>query len=228
MKVTVIHWRVKSWGGAEYLVTKVAECLGLKKVYTLKKTKSQNPFGSIEFTEVYDNLDFSSKMLSRIGRAGEYLVWEYFDVATLENSFDLLLTSGAATRAIITPDTVPQVNYCHSPARWLYDLYHARISKKKLRFLYNTMLTKMRELDATVDKRVDYYIVNSPIIRRRLWKYLKRDSKILYPPIYISKYKFREFGNFYLYLGRLDKEKGVIEIIKAFEKSGKKTCHCRR
>ncbi len=219
MKVGLIHWRVRSWGGAEYLVTKMAEALNLKKVYTLRKPKSPNPFGKVEFVEV--NLPVSLKLISKFGRAAEYFVWESFDVRQL-GDFDVLITSGATTRAIITPEDVVHINYCHSPARWLYDLYHHRMEKIKLKTPYRLLLSKLREIDAIVDRRVDFYLVNSPIIKRRLWKYLKRDSEVLYPPLDLSKYKNRGEGDFYLHLGRLDREKGVIEVVKAFKKLGKK------
>ncbi len=221
MKVKIVHWRVRSWGGAEYLITKVAECLGVKEVYTLKKPKSDNPFGKVSFKEVYKELDLSAKIAAKLGRAGEYFVWECFDPSKL-GDFDILFTSGATTRAIITPDCIMHVNYCHSPARWLYDLYHKRINEKKIKLIYRLLLSKIREIDVIVDRRVDYYLANSPIIKRRLWKYLKRDSKILYPPLDLKKYRFEKFGDFYLHLGRIDKEKGVVEVVKAFRKSGKK------
>lgn len=221
MKVKIVHWRVRSWGGAEWLITKVAECLGIREIYTLKSPKTDNPFGDVKFVGVEKFLDIPARLLVNLGRAVEYVIWESFDVNML-NEFDILLTSGATTRAIITPDNIVHVNYCHSPARWLYDLYHHRLKNKRFKIVYRIFLSKIRTIDSIVDSRVDYYLVNSPIIRRRLWKYLKRDSKILYPPIELKRYKFKEFGDYYLYLGRLDREKGVVEIVKAFARLGKR------
>jgi glycosyltransferase involved in cell wall biosynthesis len=71
--------------------------------------------------------------------------------------------------------------------------------------------------DMSLDPRVDHYLVNSPIIKRRLQKYYKRDSEILYPPIELSQYYNDGDYGYYLHLGRLDEEKGVPEIVSAFE-----------
>jgi glycosyltransferase involved in cell wall biosynthesis len=68
-----------------------------------------------------------------------------------------------------------------------------------------------------VDPRVDQYLVNSPIIKRRLWKYYKRDSKVLYPPVEVDRYYNDGDHGFYLHLGRLDEEKGVPAVVGAFE-----------
>jgi glycosyltransferase involved in cell wall biosynthesis len=68
-----------------------------------------------------------------------------------------------------------------------------------------------------VDPRVDHYFVNSPIIERRLWKYYKRDSEVLYPPVELDRYYNDGDHGYFLHLGRLDEEKGVPEIVLAFE-----------
>jgi glycosyltransferase involved in cell wall biosynthesis len=68
-----------------------------------------------------------------------------------------------------------------------------------------------------IDPRVDHYLVNSPIIERRLWKYYKRDSEILYPPVELNRYYNDGDHGFFLHLGRLDEEKGVPAIVAAFE-----------
>jgi glycosyltransferase involved in cell wall biosynthesis len=68
-----------------------------------------------------------------------------------------------------------------------------------------------------VDPRVDHYFVNSPIIKRRLWKYYKRDSELLYPPVELDQYYDDGDHGYFLHLGRLDEEKGVPEVVSAFE-----------
>ncbi len=221
-KIAVAHWKIKSWGGAEYLATKLAETLNINKIYTIAPIPEKNPYGDVELYDVLSDFRFSASKRLQIklfDRVFEYSIWEDVDWNIYDN-FDIIITSGSTTRAIITPDDVLHVNYCHSPPRWLYDLYHRRIKSVKVSCIHSTLLRYLRMRDLSVDSRVDYYLVNSPIIRRRLWKYYKRDSEILYPPIDTSKYRYRDPEDYYLYLGRLDREKGIIEIIKAFKNLG--------
>jgi len=109
--------------------------------------------------------------------------------------------------------------------RWLYDLWHYRRKSKgwiKRNFILPLASEFFRIWDATVDKRVDYYFSNSPITKRRLWKYLKRDSVVLYPPIEFKKYKSKPSEDFYLFIGRLWHEKRPEEAIRGCIKAEKK------
>jgi len=116
------------------------------------------------------------------------------------------------------------VHNCHSPPRWLYDLWNFR--RKRLssikRFIIDFIGEALRIWDYAVDTRVDYYFVNSEVIRFRLWKYLKRDSVVLYPPIEWNKYKCNESEDFILFLSRLEPEKRVEEAIEACIRAGQK------
>jgi len=219
LDVAVAHWHVNAWGGAEYLVTKLAEAVGVDTVYTLGEPDPDdlNPYGDVEFEDVTPTLDYSiiRRVQRQVGRVFEYAQWEDVDWREFGNP-DVLVTSGATTRAVITPDDTLHVNYCHSPPRWFYDLYHDR--KDSLSGVVSRPLIRyLRMRDATLDSRVDYYFVNSPIIERRLWKYYKRESEVLYPPVELEKYRNESDEGFYLHLGRLDEEKGVPAVVEAFE-----------
>lgn len=218
LDVSVAHWHIRSWGGAEYLVTRLAEILGEAEVYTLGEPSPSdpNPYGAVEFTDVTPRLDYSPvRRLQRLaGRTFEYAHWEDVDWREF-GSPDVLITSGATTRSVITPEETLHVHYCHSPPRWYYDLYHDR--KHSLAGVATRpVLRYLRMRDASLDSRVDYYFSNSPIIQRRLWKYYKRESRVLYPPLDLERYRLESDEGFYLHLGRLDEEKGVPAIVDAF------------
>jgi len=221
LDVAIAHWHVRAWGGAEYLVTKLAKALDVESVYTLgaPEPDDPNPYGDVGFEDVTGVLDYPRiRRIQRLAdRVFEYSQWEDVDWRKLGDP-DVLVTSGATTRAVITPDDTLHVNYCHSPPRWFYDLYHDR--KGGLTgALARPLLRHLRTRDASLDPRVDHYFVNSPIIKRRLWKYYKRDAEILYPPVDIESYRNDGDDGFYLHLGRLDHEKGIEAVVDAFRDS---------
>jgi glycosyltransferase involved in cell wall biosynthesis len=218
LDVAVAHWHVNDWGGAEYLVTALADALESEEVYTIGSPDpdSPNPFGDVSFVDVTDGLSPRPlrKLQARVGRVFEYALWEDVDWREYGHP-DVLVTSGATTRAVITPDDTLHLNYCHSPPRWFYDLYHDR-KGSLLGTLARPLVRYLRLRDATIDARVDGYFANSPIIARRLRKYYDRDAEVLYPPVDVESFRNDGDDGYYLHLGRLDDEKGVPAVVEAF------------
>lgn len=216
--VAVAHWHVRSWGGAEYVVTRLAEVLDSDRVYTIGSPDpdAANPYGDVQFVDVTERLSprLLRKGQARVGRVFEYALWEDVDWREYGTP-DVLVTSGATTRSVLTPDETLHVNYCHSPPRWFYDLYHDR-KDSLVGQVARPLVRYLRMRDATVDPRVDQYYANSPIIARRIEKFYDRDSTVLYPPVDVGAYGNGGDEGFYLHLGRLDEEKGVPAIVEAF------------
>ncbi|AQL44421.1 group 1 glycosyl transferase [Halorientalis sp. IM1011] len=216
--MAVAHWGINAWGGAEYLVTHLAQALDCDRVYTLGEPDPDdpNPYGDVQFVDVTRDLSPAPlrRLQSQAGRVFEYALWEDVDWREYGDP-DVLVTSGATTRAVITPDDTLHLNYCHSPPRWFYDLYHDR-KDSLVGQLARPLVRYLRMRDATVDLRVDGYFANSPIVARRIRKFYDRDAEVLYPPVDLSAYENHGDEGFYLHLGRLDEEKGVPAVVEAF------------
>lgn len=221
LKIAIAHWNINTWGGAEYLVTHLADALNCEQIYTLGNPTpdDSNPYVDVNFVDVIQDLSptLLRRLQAKTGRIAEYALWEDIDWRKY-GSPDVLITSGATTRAVITPDNTLHLNYCHSPPRWFYDLYHDR-KNSIVGQLARPLLRYLRMRDATVDLRVDDYFANSPVVARRISKFYNRDSQVIYPPVDTSAYESRADEEFYLHLGRLDAEKGVPAVVEAFAES---------
>jgi len=213
-KIAVFHWTFQRVGGGEILASYLGKALNCK-VYCMGQSK-------LGFEDLSYLLPRPLRIFKRV-RSLEYILWSSVNIEEL-GDFDIIVTSGATPRAIITPEYTMHVNYLHSPPRFLYDLWNFR--RKRLtpikRFIIDFIGEALRIWDYAVDTRVDYYFVNSEVIRFRLWKYLKRDSVVLYPPIEWNKYKCNESEDFILFLSRLEPEKRVFESIEACIRAGQK------
>ncbi len=221
MKVGVFHWAFDFFGGGEKVAMDIARVLGLKEVYTLFSKAEKDGVKAVDISYLLPRWAKLLGKLTRNKRSLEYWLWEMIDVTEIDD-FDVIITSGVTPRAIITPEHVMHVNFCHSVPRWLWDLWHFRWKNAKRSMKIFFFAEIFRRMDIIADSRVDYYFVNSELIRRRLWKYHKRDSVVLYPSIETEKYRFEEYGDFVLHMGRFDVEKQIMPVVKACEKAGVK------
>ncbi len=150
------------------------------------------------------------------------LAVEFFDL----RKYDLILsdTSSFAKGVITSPDST-HICYCHTPTRYLWSDTHQYINELKynkwLKKIISLVLTRLRVWDKNAADRVDYFIANSKTVQKRIKKYYRRDSEVIYPPVetdnfYISK----NIGKYFLIGCRLAPYKRVDLVIESFKKLG--------
>jgi glycosyltransferase involved in cell wall biosynthesis len=80
-------------------------------------------------------------------------------------------------------------------------------------------LNKIRIWDFVAAQRVDLFIANSQTVQKRIQKYYRRSSEVIYPPVELNKFKIStELGDYFLIGGRLAPYKRVDIVIEAFKK----------
>lgn len=114
---------------------------------------------------------------------------------------------------------------CFTPNRLLYDLKEWKINgaslpKKIFLIPYINILTLFDQY--FVKNRIKRIVSQTETVRKRVKKYYSLNSRIIHTSIVFSKYKFREFGNYYLAVGRLVPEKRMDLIVEAFKKMPEK------
>jgi glycosyltransferase involved in cell wall biosynthesis len=78
----------------------------------------------------------------------------------------------------------------------------------------------MRQYDFNAAKRVDYFIANSKETQKRIQKFYRRDSVVIYPPIDLPKVSNVKKGNYYLFVSRPVGGKGLDIAVAACKKLG--------
>jgi glycosyltransferase involved in cell wall biosynthesis len=142
---------------------------------------------------------------------------EQFDL----RSYDLVISieSGPA-KGVITSARTCHINYCNSPMRYLWDMYHEYVNGKEMRgftrWVFKVMAHYLRMWDFASAARVDYFIANSNYIARRIRKFYRRDSAVIYPPVDVSTgYIANSTDDYYLTVGRLVDYKRVDLAVEA-------------
>jgi glycosyltransferase involved in cell wall biosynthesis len=147
-----------------------------------------------------------------------YYYWEFLDLS----NYDLVISSSHSfsSKSVITSAESLHVSYVHTSPRYLYTEFNeTRILKKKFfKILFAPLLNWLRIQDYLGAQRPDFLIANSEVVKRRLMKYYRRDSQVIYPPIEIPKKKKKQViikKKYFLCLSRLATQKGIDLAIRA-------------
>lgn len=132
--------------------------------------------------------------------------------------YDLVISNSSfAAKGVITKVETPHICYCHTPTRYLWESHlDTRASGSKLKRWANHNLLIWDRLAAM---RPDYFIANSENIKKKIWKYYRRESQVVYPPVNVGRFKTfdkSEISDYYLCVGRLVPYKKVDLVVQAF------------
>jgi glycosyltransferase involved in cell wall biosynthesis len=134
--------------------------------------------------------------------------------------YDLVISSeaGPAKGVVAAPDAF-HVCYCHSPMRYIWELYHEYFGGAAFftRVFMKLLVPSLRVWDICSSNLVDRFITNSAYTAKRIKRYYNRDADIVYGPAAIEKYTGieRNVKDFYLVLGQITENKRVDIAVDA-------------
>ena len=120
--------------------------------------------------------------------------------------YDLIISSesGPAKGVCPTPEAF-HVCYCHTPMRYLWDMYHEYFRKSNffVRFFMKKMIPHLRLWDVMSSNLVDRFVANSTFVAARIKRYYNRQADVVFPPCDIYRYidNPRAPEDFYLFFG---------------------------
>ena len=192
------------------------------------------------FTHVYDRQSVSDKIACRkISTTfiqnlpfAKHLYQSYLPLMPLAleqldlRSYDLVISSESGpAKGVLTSPGCLHICYCHTPMRYLWDMYHDY--KQKVGFIKRLIMVPLihylRLWDVTSAQRVDYFIANSNHVAKRIWKVYRREAKVIYPPVAVENFSLtKELDDFYLIVGQLVAYKRADLAVNVFNKLGKR------
>ena len=143
---------------------------------------------------------------------------ESFDLA----GYDLVVSSSSAwAHGVIVEESAVHVCYCHNPFRYAWSEREAalgtsgRLLRPGLRWLFN----HWRQWDWIAAQRVDRYLANSDLTRRRVQRYYGRESTVLPPPVETARFApGGPVGEYYLVVSELMFHKRIEVAVEAFNR----------
>jgi glycosyltransferase involved in cell wall biosynthesis len=148
---------------------------------------------------------------------------ESFDL----RGYDLVVSSESGpAKGVITSSTTRHVCYCHTPMRYLWDLYPAyrnEWTRSRWKRLAMTSLSNyLRLWDFASAARVDHFVANSANVQQRLWKTYRREAEVVYPPVAVDSFYHRPSDDYYLIVGELVAYKRIDAAVREFSASGRR------
>lgn len=147
--------------------------------------------------------------------------------------YDLVLSSShACSKGVITKPETLHICYCHSPMRYVWDDWQEYIRQYGMGNIVSKMimwnLHKLRLWDRLAADRVDIFIANSQFVAKRIWKYYRRSSTVIHPPVDTDRFtpKGAKEGDYFLAVGRLVPYKRFDLLVSAFNENGLKLKIC--
>ena len=140
--------------------------------------------------------------------------------------YDLVISSESGpAKGVITTSNTRHICYCHSPMRYLWDLYpaylHEWTSSRIKRALIAPLSNYLRLWDRCSADRVDDFVANSHNVRRRIWKAYRRKAQVIYPPVAVSSFTHQAAHDYYMTVSELVKYKRIEDAVRCFNRSGR-------
>jgi glycosyltransferase involved in cell wall biosynthesis len=181
MRVALVYDRVNKWGGAERVLLALHKLYPDAPLYTSVYDKGKAPWANIfeVRTSFLQNFPFATH--HEFYAVLMPLAFESFDFS----EFDLVISvTSEAAKGIITKPQTKYICYCLTPTRYLWSGYREYFKNPILRFLAKPVIMYLRFWDKIASARPDKYIAISKEVQSRIKKYYKKDSEIVYPPVW--------------------------------------------
>ncbi|MFV1916867.1 MAG: glycosyltransferase [Patescibacteria group bacterium] len=238
MKIALVHDYIRELGGAERVFKVLSDMYPEAPIYTAFVDKN---------SLVYEWFKDRSIIESRLGKLLKIwklysplrflipLVWGSFDLS----EFDLVITSTSwyITRGFKIGKKTKVIAYCHTPPRNLYGyqtsikwhglewkgfapaVIYANVVNHFLRVYDFRVAQKPDRTKRKIIGGVDFFVANSKNVAERIWKFYRRKSTVIYPPVdvetIIKAAEGVDKGDYFLIVSRLADTKGLEEAAKA-------------
>jgi glycosyltransferase involved in cell wall biosynthesis len=218
MKIALVHDMLGEFGGAERVLLALSELYPEAPIYTAF-TRPGPAWERFKHKDVRVSWaqripGFSTKLHSPL-RFLAPAIWNSFDFS----EYDLVIGSASwyITKGFAKKGKAVEMCYCHTPPRWLYG-YPTAVEWQKyawVRAYAHIVGFFMRQYDFQAAQRVNFFIANSQETKRRIEKFYRRDSQVIYPPIDMPEKVGAKKEDYFLVISRLVGGKGLGLAIKA-------------
>jgi len=227
MKVAIVHYWFIARRGGEKVVESILKIYPNADIYTLFYDKKQ-------YGDFLNNFNVTTSILdTSFLRKNYQKIFPLYPIGIkslkLNKKYDLIISSESGpAKGIKTKDNTPHICYIHSPMRycWSHQDIYINSVHLTLRPFLRFFLKRLQIWDKSTIDNVDLYLSNSFNVAKRIKKYYKKESIVVYPPIaeelFNKPLEDNREKNIYLSFGAITPYKRIDLLVDVFNKNGKK------
>jgi len=236
VKVALVYDRINKWGGAERVLLALHEIFPNAPLYCAVADIQKAPWAKI-FPRIYPSFIQKIPIFRNFHELLGWLTPIAFEQFNFDN-YDLVVSvSSEAAKGVIVKPKTKHVSICLTPTRYLWSQKRFYYKKPQwplslipfYKFFSKPFLNYAKYWDKIASKRADVVIAISNDVKKRIKKYYKRDSVVIYPPVnvdYFNPVQKTKKENVkkldYLVVSRLVPYKKVKLAVEAFNRIGRK------
>ncbi|HSU30672.1 MAG TPA: glycosyltransferase [Bryobacteraceae bacterium] len=222
MRTAIVHYWLLGMRGGEKVVEALCQLLPDADIFTLF-------YDPARVSPIIRSHHVEASFLNPLRRHYRYLLplmpvaLEHLDL----REYDLVISSESGpAKGVITSSNTRHICYCHSPMRYLWDLYpaylHEWTTSPLKRALIASLANYLRMWDYASASRVDEFVANSRNVQKRIWKCYRRTSQVLYPPVATGSFYNRPPEDYYLAVSELVSYKRLDDAVRCCSRTGRK------
>jgi len=225
-KVALLHYWLTNMRGGENVVAEFCRLFPKADIFThaWNPDKVREPFNSHRITET-----FIGRLPLARRKCQMYLPLMPSALARLDLSgYELILSSESGpVKGIRKPAGARHVCYCHTPMRYIWDMYEDYYQAAGFggRIAMRLFRDFMRKYDLRSAESVDMFLANSHFVAERIRRIYGRDSIVVHPPVDAGCFVRQpedERKEYYLFAGQLISYKRPELALRACLRMGRK------
>lgn len=220
LKVALVHEWLVSWGGSESVLSSLARLFPDAPILTAVYKPDERIESTFAGREIRPSaLQILPGIRHHYRSTLPLMPWAFSRMDL--SGFDLVVSSSHAFAKSIRVDPgAVHVCYCHTPPRYLWDLYEA-YNSGFLGEARKPLMKYLRRVDARAATRVHSFVANSYYVADRISRSYGRQSSVIYPPVDVRQFNLEEGDRtHYLAGGRMVQYKKLDRAIEAANRQG--------
>ena len=220
MKVAIVYDRVNKWGGAERVLLALHEIFPKAPLYTSvydsKKASWAKVFPEVR-TSFLQKFPFTKNNHEFLAI---FMPWAFGSFDLKEFDVVISVTSEAAKGVKVNHGQI-HICYCLTPTRYLWSHHDEYFKGQAFKAIAGPAIRYLKRWDKKVAKKPDIIVAISREVKKRIQKYYKRDSVVIFPPVNVFVNRSGDLKKkHYLVVSRLVGYKKVDLAVKSLNELG--------